>query len=223
MLILIPVLSILINIVLFGLLIYFCATRAIIFARGLLSICIAIMLSHYGYKFVPNQGFLNFIAWALICFGTVHFLSMLPRIDISIRFFCTIVISTFTTELLAIFLGTVFNDDVSFKVTLAHEIVNKVICVGLAVFGIVVQGKKFSSEDSRHLIVRFFDRFLASVFYTLSLIVIGISLHGYWNLSTPVLAVIFLVGFFGTFIADIFLANKLFFGYSIPEEVEIPK
>ena len=202
---------------------YFCATRAIIFARALLSICIAIMLSHYGYKFVPDQGFLNFLAWALICFGVVHFLSMLPRVDISIRFFCTIVISIFTTELVAMFIGVIFNDDTTFKVTIVHEIVNKIICVGVAVYGIIAQGKKFSSESSRHLIVRIFDRFLASLFYTLSLIIISLSIHAYWQISFPVLVVLLVVGFAGTFVADVFLANKLLFGYTPTQEVEIPK
>ena len=206
-----------------GFFVYFCATKAIIFARALLSICVAIMLSHYGYKFVPDRGFLNFLAWALICFGVVHFLSMLPRIDISIRFFCTIVVSIFTTEIVAMIIGIIFNDNTSFEVTIVHEIVNKIMCFGIAVYGIVVQGKKFPSESSRHLIVRIFDRSLASIFYTLSLIVLSLSIHAYWQLPAPVLVILLIVGFAGTFVADIFLANKLLFSYTPPEEVEMPK
>lgn len=200
---------------------YFCATRAIIFARALFSICVAIMLSHYGYKFVPDQGFLNFLAWALICFGAVYFLSMLPRVDISTRFFCTIVVSTFTTELVAMLVGLIFNS--SFEVTIVHEVVNKIICFGIAVYAIITQGKKFPSESSRHLVVRILDRFLASLFYTLSFIIISLSIHAYWQISFPVLIVVVIVGFAGTFIADIFFANKLLFGYTPPQEIEIPK
>ena len=140
-----------ISVALIGFFVYWCSTRAIIFARGLIAFCLAIALAHYGYKFVPDRAFLNFVAWAIICFCALHFLSLFPRIDISTRFFCTVVVSLFVTEFAGSLIGIIFNDDTDFEITLFHEIINKVVSVGFAIFGIWTQGKKLPSESSRHI------------------------------------------------------------------------
>lgn len=203
--------------------VYWLTTRAIIFSRVVMAFGIALFLSNYGYEFVPDRGFLNFIAWAMISFGVIYFLTILPRVDISMRFFCSIFVSLITTELVASLVGSLINDLAVYEITTLHEIVNKVISVGISVFSIINAGKKFESESSDHLIVRIFDRTLASLLYSISFVILALPIHGSWGLSLPVLAIIVVGGFVGMFVADVFLAKKYLFGYALPEEVEVSK
>lgn len=205
-----------------GFFIYWLVTRAVKFSRIVMALGIALILSHYGYEFVPDRAFYNYIAWAMLSVGIIFFLSILPRVDISLRFLCSIIVSLIAVEVVAALLGTIVNN-LEFEMTTVHEIVNKVISVGISVFSIIKAGKKFESESSDHLIVRIFDRTLASLLYSISFVILALPIHGSWGLSLPVLAIIVVGGFVGTFVADVFLAKKYLFGYTLPDGVEMPK
>ena len=205
-----------------GFFIYWLVTRAVKFSRIVMALGIALILSHYGYEFVPDRAFYNYIAWAMLSVGIIFFLSILPRVDISLRFLCSIIVSLIAVEVVAALLGTIVNN-LEFEMTTVHEIVNKVISVGISVFSIIKAGKKFESESSDHLIVRIFDRTLASLLYCISFVILALPIHGSWGLSLPVLAIIVVGGFVGTFVADVFLAKKYLFGYTLPDGVEMPK
>ena len=205
-----------------GFFVYWLVTRAVKFSRIVMALSIALILSHYGYEFVPDRAFYNYIAWAMLSVGVVFFLAILPRVDISLRFLCSIIVSLVAAELVAALLGGIINN-LEFKMTTVHEIVNKVISIGISVFGIIKAGKKFESESSDHLIIRIFDRTLASLLYSISFVILALPIHGSWELSLPVLAIIVVGGFVGTFVVDIFFAKKYLFGYITPDGVEMPK
>lgn len=201
--------------------VFWLATNAILFARATLALCVALLLSQGDCTLVPDQGFLNFLAWALICFGVVYFLAIFPRADTAIHFLCTMVVSLIITELVGALIGSIFVKD--FEMTALYEIAIKVVCIGMSTFGIFLRGKKLPSESSAHLLVRFFDRLLASALYSFSLLLICSPLHNHWEFPLSVQWIVLIVGAVGTYVADIFLANKLLFGDIVVDDVAIPR
>lgn len=201
-------------------LIIFLVSRAIIFAKGTFALIAAVIVSQSDCILVPNHGFLNFIAWALICFGIIYFISILPRIDISIRFLCTLAISLIVIDISATLLGNIFIQ--SFEVITIYEISIKAVCIGISIFGIYLQGKKFPSDSSSKTFVRFVDRLVASILYGISIMVVCLSMHGNWNLSSLVQFLVLVGSTICAFVADIFFAEKILFGYNSTNEIKIP-
>ena len=204
-----------------GALVLLLATSAILFAKGAFALLAAWIISQQNLDLVPNSGFLNFLAWAIICFFVIYFLSILPRVDIALRFSSTFLISLFITYLAAMIIGSIFIKD--FKMTVLYEAIIKIICIGISAFGIYLQGKKFESESSSNPIVLNLDRLLASLVYGFSLLFLFVSLSGSLNISITAQYIIVAVVAVVTFIADIFFAKKLFFGYTPSNEVVMPK
>ena len=97
---------------------YFIATRAVLFGRATFSLCIAIVLNQE-HILVPGGGFLNFVAWAMIVFGCVYLLCLLPRVDIALHFSCTFVVSLVVAMAVCTLIsGFLFKE---FETTLAAE------------------------------------------------------------------------------------------------------
>lgn len=207
--------------VLIASLVFWVATRAIIFARATLALCIALLLSQSDCILIPNHGFLNFLAWAIISFGVIYFLSILPRADVSIQFLCTMIVSLVVTELVGTLIGNIFVKN--FEMTALYEITIKLVCIGTSLFGIYIQGKKLSSESSSHILVRFVDRLLASLLYGISFFLICFSFHNNWVLPPIVQLIVLIAIIVGTYVADLFLANKVLFGNMLAEAIEIPR
>lgn len=201
--------------------VFWLATNAIIFARATLALCVALLLSQGDCILVPDQGFLNFLAWALIVFGAIYFLAILPRVDTAIQFLCTMIVSLIITVLAGWLIGSIFVKD--FEMTALYEIVIKVVCIGMSVFGVYLRGKKLASESSSHLLVRFFDRFLASALYSCAIFLAFLPLHNQWDFPLGAQWAVLIVGVVGTYVADIFLANKLLFGNVAVDDVALFK
>ena len=200
---------------------FWLATNAIIFARATLALCVALLLSQSDCILVPDQKFLNFLAWALISFGVIYFLAIFPRVDTAIHFLCTLIVSLFITELVGLLIGNIFVKD--FEMSALYEITIKVVCIGMSVFGVFLRGKKLPSESSSHLLVRFFDRLLASAMYGFSFLLICAPIHNHWDLALTAQWIVFIAGIVGTYVADIFFAKKLLFGDITVEDVAIPR
>ena len=186
---------------------FWVATRMIIFARAAVVLFIALLLSKYGPLLVPNQGFINFLIWAVICFGIVFLLSLLPRVDLSTRFSCTLAISFIVMELVVALLGVLLGK--TFELVTAYEIITKVVCLGVSLFVIFSQECKIASNSPAWFVVRFFDRLLASLFYGISFLLMCSSTHGNWQLTLTGQFIVLIVSIVGTFIADILLFPQL--------------
>ena len=206
---------------LFAAITYFLFTHAVIFARGTISLFIGFILSQQYDFLVPTSSFLNGIAWIAICLCVIYVLSILPRLDIAIRFLCTLFVSLFGS---VIFIPTIISAlSSSFEVTAAIEIFMKIVCIIISILAIVLQGKKLSSDFGSNIIMRAIDRFLASCLYGLCVYFLISPVYGQWSISSIVYDIIFVAIVLGTFVADIFLAKKTFFGYTPLEEIEMPR
>ena len=200
---------------------YFLFTRAVVFARGVVAAFMGFVLSQQYSFLVPTSGFLNCIAWIIICISAIYILSMLPRLDIAIRFLCTFFVSLIGLTFFIPAITQLLYPDL--QITAAIEIFLKVICLAISVVGIILQGKKLTADFGSNIFIRTIDRLLASVLYCLISGVLIAPIYGQWTVPDIVYDVLLIVTIPAAFVADIFLANKLFFGYTPPQKIDMPK
>ena len=207
--------------ILFGAITYFLFTRAIIWARGSLAFLLGIAFSQQYTTLVPTSAFLNCIAWITICLCAIYILSMLPRLDFSIRFFCTLFISLLGSTIIINVIGNMIDRD--FQVTAALEIFTKILCVGVFALSIFFQGKKLPADFGSNIFLRSIDRLLASFLYGICGSLLVSPIHNQWAFSRSVSDTVIITVTVAMFIFDIFFAKKLLFGYTPSEEIVMPK
>ena len=98
----------------------------------------------------------------------------------------------------------------SFEISVGHEIFNKVLSVGIAVYA-VIKNKEKMKPSSPVFVIRLVDRLMASVMYVAASAITMVSLYENWELPTAVIGAVLAVTFVGTFVADIFLEKKFLF------------
>ena len=195
-------------------------SSAIMFARGALALLIAFVMSN-NLKLVGSSSLLNFVACAAICFGVVALLSTLPRVDLALKFLCTMVISVFIIEIVALLLGSLFIK--GFQISALFEIIMKVGCLGMSVWGLITQARKPKSDSSSNKMLFNLERLLASFLYSVVISLLYIPINGKWPFSEIVFIIVLAVGIIGTFLLDIFLDRKNFFDYNPETETVMPK
>ena len=83
-----------------------CAS-AVIFSRVAFSLVAAFVISEGDIMLVASSGFLNYLAWALVIMGAVYALSTLPRVDMALKFLCTILLSVVLAFLVVSLFGSI--------------------------------------------------------------------------------------------------------------------
>lgn len=208
---------------LFATITYFLFTRAVIFARGTVALLLGLAFSQQYAILVPTNSFLNCVAWIAICLCAIYTLSMLPRLDVSIRFCCTLFISLVGLHILidVNVIGSIINKD--FQVTAAMEIFTKILCVAVSVLSICFQEKKLLADFGANIFIRSVDRLLAAYLYGISASLLISPIHNQWPYSSTVGDVVLVVVMILMYVLDVFLAKKLLFGYTPPQKIQMPK
>ena len=199
----------------------FMFTRAVAYARGVMAILLGFAFSHQYAVLVPNNNFLNIVAWVAICLCAIYILSMLPRLDFSIRFFCTCFIALIGSTIIISTFGGIIAPN--FQVTATMEIFIKFICVAISVLSIYLQGKKLLADFGSNIFIRIIDRFLASFLYGVCGSFLVSPVFGQWSISSTISNTVIIVVTIVMFVLDLFFAKKLLFGYTPPEKIEMPK
>ena len=206
-------------------LVFLLVTSAIVFARVAFGLAMALMLQQTsGLLLVPGSGFLNYVAWAVICLGLIFLLSSLPQVDLALRFSCTVIVSVFLVFFVSYLFGGLFSSIAgkTFTISTLFEIVIKLVCLGLAVWAMLFQNKK-SYDAPKNPLIRLAERVLASLVFGLAITFLFPSLNNNWPLSDIVLLLIFA----GSSVAVFFALPKimeLVFAPSVdPTEVSMPK
>ena len=200
-------------------------SSAIVFSRVACALLAALMVSQGNIILVANSGFLNYVAWAVICLGIVYLLSTLPRVDMALRFLCTILMSVVIIEIVVMLLGSIIAAILGeeFQMTAIYEILVKIVCVLFSVGSLIVQGKKASYDSPTNPLMNKLERLLASFMYGVSVTFLCISIGGNWELPVLVLLLVLVGSTAAAFVADIHLAGKDIFGLEEKEEVSMPK
>ena len=202
---------------------FLCAS-AVIFSRVAFSLAAALEISRSNIVLVANNEFLNYVAWALVVMGVVYFLSTLPRVDMALKFFCTILLSVVVVELVIMLLGSIIAAiaKTEFVFSTLYEILVKIVCTLFSLAYMLV-GKKPHYDSPTNLIMYNLERGLASLLYGLAITFLFISISANWKLPGFILLLVLVISTIAAFIADIYLAGKDILGLESKEEVSMPK
>lgn len=201
----------------------FCAS-AILFSRVAFSLVVAFLVSQGDIMLVASSGGLNYIAWAMVVMGIVYLLSMLPRVDMALKFFCNILLSVVLIEVVIVLFGSIIAAvlKTEFVFSTAYEVLIKIICTLFSLVYMYV-GKKPHYDSPKNFILYNLERVLASLLYGTAITFLFVSLNQNWELPILVILLLWIVGTVGAFVADIYLAGKDIFGLEESEEITMPK
>jgi hypothetical protein len=173
---------------------------------------------------VPGSGFLNYVAWVIVILGIVYLLSTLPRVDMALKFLCTILLSVVIIELVVSLFGNIIAAiaKTEFAFTTLFEIVVKVICL-LFSFVAMLVGKKPHYDSPSNPIMYTLERVLASLMYGFASTFLFLSLQGNWELPILVMLLILVISTVAAFVADVFLQGKDILGLEERKKVSMPK
>lgn len=200
-----------------------CAS-AILFSRVAFSLAVALIMSQGEVMLVASNGFLNFVAWALVVMGIVYFLAMMPRVDMALKFLCTILLSVVIVCVVIQMCGGIIAAiaKTEFKFSSAYEILVKIVCCLFSAVYMVV-GKKPSYDSPSNKLLNILERLLASVIYGVAVTFLTLSFGGNWESSILLTLLTFVVSTVAAYVADICLAGKDVLGLESSDEVVMPK
>ena len=200
-----------------------CAS-AVVFSRVAFSLVAALVVSQGDIMLVASSGFLNYVAWALAIMGIVYALSTLPRVDMALKFLCTILLSVVLAYLVVELFGSIIAGiaDTEFTFSTAYEVLVKIICVLFSFVSMIVF-KKPHYDAPKNPIMYNLERGLASLLYGISFTFLCMSLNGNWKLATFPTLLILVVSTAAAFVADIYLAGKDILGLESSDEIIMPK
>lgn len=200
-----------------------CAS-AVIFSRVAFSLVAALVVSQGNIMLVASSGFLNYLAWTLVIMGAVYALSTLPRVDMALKFLCTILLSVVLAFLVVSLFGNIIASiaKTEFVFSTAYEILMKIICTLFAFVSMIV-GKKPHYDSPKNPIMYNLERGLASLLYGVAITFLFLSLGGNWDLSGIMALLVLIVSTAAAFIADVHLAGKDILGLEKSDEVVMPK
>lgn len=200
-------------------------SSAIIFSRVTFALLGALVACQQSVTLVESSGFLNFVAWSAVILGVVFLLSNLPRVDVALKFFCTILISTIIVTFVMSLIGGLANmkNADGYQMTTTQEIVMKIICAAFAVGGMILQNKKAVYDQPANPVMNQLERLLAAATYGVAISFLSISVMGNWEVGVAAQLLILAGGTAVAFAADIFLAGKDIFGLMPEKEVVVPR
>ena len=168
---------------------------AILFSRVACALLAALVASQGDLVLVADSGFLNYVAWASVCIGVIYLFTLLPRVDMALRFFCTIFMSVFLIEVLVTMCGGIFAaiKGSEFQLTGPWEILIKAVCLLFSLGSMIIQGKRTVYEHATGKLMDLLERLGAAVLYGVSILFLSVSLTGNWEIPEAVGLLIFLV------------------------------
>lgn len=199
---------------------------AVAVSRVTFSLLAGLVLHQNSVTLIPDSGFLNFLAWAVIVLIVVYLLAMLPRVDLALKFFCNILVSVFTVLLVFGIFGGLISSMMkkTFEVTVGIEIIIKVVCLGFSIYSLLTQKRKASYEATKNKFMLLLERVAAALMYGAALTFISLPLSSSsYTLGDGWIIAIMAVTTAGAFLLDLKLTKIGFFERKDPDVVHMPR
>ena len=198
--------------------VFFITTSAIIFSRATLALLIAALMN--GVELVQENSMLNFIAWTMVVYGVIHFISYLPRANAAIQFFSTNVISVCLIYIIATIVLSIFamsGDASGDTLPLTGEVIIKTISLIISGSGLLVNLQIGTYDMAKNPTIIILERLFASFLYGVTIMFLFYPLGGNWEIPSVIMFGIFLITTAVTYFLDLKYAGKLFF--TIPDNI----
>lgn len=183
-------------------------SSAIVFSRiAFALLCALITVQNSDIILVTGSGFLNFSAWTIVYIGIIFLLSLLPNVDISLRFFCTVFISIYVITMVVLLIGSLItgnSPDRTFELTTTYEILIKIVCLILA-FIAVENGRasrKYLDDAPRNGLMIQVERILSSCIIGITTAFLSVSINGNWPENPHITLAIWIVVGIAAYIID---------------------
>lgn len=197
--------------VILGTIIYTLASSAVIFSRIAFSLLLALAF-HNSYPIIQDNGLLNYFFWAGIILGIILLLSLLPRVNLALKFFCTAIISYLAVEIVVSLVGSILCAVMGnqYEPSVLIEIVIKVVCTGISLYSLINEGA-FSDGiglNCSNVIAVNLERLLSAVIYGGAItFMCAISMNSLWSFPAIANWLIFGITTAATFAVDYFLLD----------------
>ena len=184
----------------------FCIIRlfvsaSIVFSRITFSLLFALGLESY-YEFTDGKA--NTFIWAAIILVVIMLLSILPRVNGALKFFCTAIISLLIIGVVTLGVGSlvggIFGKE--FLITKGMEIVINILGVLMAVGALAEENEMADFEKFSNKTVIGAEKLIASLVYGATISFACMSNYGNWEFSGMVQLIIMLVGAVIAFFLD---------------------
>lgn len=186
-------------------LIFMMASGAVVFSRVSFSMLVALALINTAPVLVPESGFWNYAAWCIVTMSIVFLLSVLPRSDLAMRFFCTVFMSQLIVELSVLIIADFLKKGQEpFQIGIAGKLLIKAICVGISIL-FWVRGERKAEPKTTHPVLLWLDRLTGSLIYGVTAVSLYILSEGQ---SIPIALGILLVSTALAVAADMLLPEK---------------
>lgn len=174
---------------------------SIVFARLIFSLLIA---SSVQYKLVFTEGKMNLLIWTGIIFGAICLVSMLPRVNIATKFFCTLFIAMLSTEIVIFiggsFIAMIFKQE--FVMTTLFEIIMKVVCTAISLGMMYDEIETTEYGKYSNKIVSYFEKIVSALVYGASVTFLCASMNGNWEFAVWIHIAIMLGAAVAAYFAD---------------------
>lgn len=198
---------------------------AVAVSRVTFSLLAGLVLHQSSVTLVPQSGFLNFLAWAIIVLVVVYLLAMLPRVDLALKFFCNMLVSWFTVLLAFGIFGGLISSMMHkpFEITVVYEIIIKVVCLGFSIYSLLTQKRKASYEATKNKFLLGVERVFAALMYGAALTFVCMPINNNYAIGDGWLIAILAVTTIGAFLLDLKLTKIGFFERKDPDVVHMPR
>ena len=183
---------------------------SIVYSRVALSLLVGLVASQSNH--IVDSRFLNFLIWAAIGAAIIFGLSLFPRSNSAISFFCTLFITTMVVTITVggIFslIGTIQKTGTTLEVTKGYEIFIKVLGSFFAIGAYVNQYEKGSILHPMSIVGINFDRVVSSLVIGFSLVYLVAPFNGNWHTSETLQWIVLILGTIAAFVIDMFVNRE---------------
>lgn len=153
------------------------------------SLLLAFMIQGSRLPFVTNET-VNYWLWVLIFLVSLFLLSMLPKANEGLKFFCTFFIAFLVTFMLDGIFLTKYHDVLWQAILIETSI--KILCIGISLYYVYREVSIQGQQSSSNKIANIAGRCLAAVCYGIPLMSLFYSPYGNWEFADFVYVLIFL-------------------------------
>ena len=190
----------------FTMLIVGLATGAVVFSRIAFSLFLGLAFCQSWPLLGSWWG--NFLLWSVIVFAAIMLLSLMPRVNFALKFFCTSIICYLAVDIAVMLLGSFFFIIVGkqFEPTVTLEIVIKVLCTLISFGALLTHMEGCETLAANSPVARILHRLIASVLYGAAITFqCAIVMNGVWSLAPWINWCIFGGTAVAAYVADLFL------------------
>ena len=176
-------------------------SASIVFSRIAFSLLMAFPLKS---RWDLVDGKMNYWLCALIVLAIISALSLLPRVNVAIKFFCTLLIAVLVTETVAVVVCDVIEmfTKSEFVMTMLYEIILKVVCTVLAIGAMIEEFEMTEAGQFSNTILVLVEKILAALIYGASAACLLSPTNGNWEVSGWVYLVVLVITSIVAFFAD---------------------